>query len=211
MFRIITVLFLFTAINFNGISQEEKPLLIGINFAPINGKSLEIGIEKSLNPSITFAAIAGFTIDPNSKFITSEYSHRYMDYSKKNGVFIKLESRIHFREDYTKFSPFVGLIVVNSLINEKGKQKRSTLPESEIKNGYNLSLGLTTGLTFIISKKTSLDFGFQSGRDIINNQLNKYDYLPGSGIQYEIGTGSISFYSFDFRVQGIIRLKYQIN
>ena len=113
MFKIITPLIFFLIFKLNGVSQEEKPFLIGINIAPINGKTLEIGVEKSLNPTITFTAYGGFTIDPNSKFITSEYSHSDMDYSKKNGVFLKLETRIHFRADYTKLSPFTGFTIIN--------------------------------------------------------------------------------------------------
>lgn len=205
MFKYLATAFYFLVFCFTSLSQGETEVIekkkkssyLSINLGPLLGNTIELGYERNVMPFISLAAYLGYT---NIIFSNKEQSGSYgrYVYSKQSGAFIKLETKIILRRKFNKIAPYIGLIIVNAITDEKAHRKDHrgyTYYKNKLKQyncGFAINLGLTTGA----SQKLSFDGGLQVGGYFVNNQIDP-------GLTYSPGFGEF--------FQGVIRLKYRIN
>jgi outer membrane protein W len=185
-------------------AQTTKTNYIGLNLPPMLGTALEIGFERTIKPNFSVDLYTGYVF--NSRLDSPLKKGSLFDVYKKSGFFLKLGARYNFRKDLSKFAPFVGLNIVNSIALEEGtfigEETPSTpYPDPIVNNSYNLGISGIVGVTSPSDKKLNVDVGFQFGRIFIDNLLDFHSYMPGMGVNY----------GARLRLQGIVRIKYRLN
>lgn len=195
-------------------AQPEKSSFFGINLPPIRVTMVELGYELNSSPYLTFELYGGYLINTTTNSsLTILTGHNF---ERKSGFFLMPGARFNFRRDPSKFAPFIGMNLVNSVAIEQGTYydgfTHYEAGDEFSYNSYNLGLTGIIGLTTPSTARISCDIGIRAGKLLINNLIDIHSFMPGMGVGHGDGWRTLGVQGMDIgaRYSFMARLKYRI-
>jgi hypothetical protein len=186
---------------------------VGLNFAPLIARSVEVTSEFSKNPAYSLNLNAGYTFGTGHIGLFDYKVYDGVEERKTSGAFAKLGGRVYLtklKDNARKVDFFVGTSLIFSEYKQTAmKTEVSADLDMDFKpvesKGFVVCPSFSLGFTARVAEKIYIDWGVQKGFLSRNN-----DFIGRPGRNYQPGVGSGQASPFLGYIQGIAVVKYRL-